>query len=110
MERHSSYVARAQYGLQGWKRSRIYPDFIFAAMEKNGTRQVTILETKGDQLDNADTAYKRERLSVLSDSFAWDKTVSSSELELVSDTGESVACTLILMGGWNAKLPEYLGK
>lgn len=101
-------VARAQYGLQGWKRSRIYPDFIFAATENSGSRQITVLETKGDHLDNADTAYKRELLSVLSDNFAWDKTTASGELELISDTGETVACTLILMSEWEAKLPEYL--
>ena len=101
-------VARAQYGLQGWKRSRIYPDFIFAATENNGSRQITVLETKGDQLDNADTAYKREFLSVLSDNFAWDNTTASGELELVSNTGETISCTLILMSEWKAKLPKYL--
>ncbi|GAA6198712.1 hypothetical protein NBRC116598_41570 [Pseudophaeobacter arcticus] len=101
-------VARFQYGLQGWKRSRIYPDFIFAATENNGARQITVLETKGDQLDNADTAYKRELLSVLSENFAWDNSTASGELELVSDTGETVDCTLILMSEWKAKLPEYL--
>ena len=36
-------VARKQYGLQGWKRSRIYPDFIFAASESGGSRQITVL-------------------------------------------------------------------
>ena len=101
-------VARAQFGLQGWKRSRIYPDFIFAAAKENDARQITILETKGDQLDNADTSYKREVLSVLSDSFRWDKTTPSGELELVADTGETVTCTLILMSEWKAKLPSYL--
>ncbi|MCK0104383.1 DEAD/DEAH box helicase family protein [Pseudohalocynthiibacter sp. F2068] len=102
-------VARWQYGLQGWKRSRIYPDFIFAATEENGERQLTVLETKGDQLDNADTAYKRDVLTVLSNNFSWDNTAQSGELELISDTGETVACTLILMSEWKAKLPEYLG-
>jgi type III restriction enzyme len=102
-------VARAQYGLQGWKRSRVYPDFIFAATDDGGSRRITVLETKGDQLDNLDTAYKRELLSVLSDNFAWDASASSGELELVSDTGETVFCTLILMSEWKAKLPEYLG-
>ncbi len=103
-------VARAQYGLQGWKRSRIYPDFIFAATEKSGSRQITVLETKGDQLDNADTAYKRELLSVLSNNFVWDHTTKSGELELVSDTGETVACTLILMSEWKKQLPKYLSQ
>lgn len=101
-------VARAQYGLQGWKRARIYPDFIFAATENNGSRQITVLETKGDHLDNADTDYKRKLLSVLSENFAWDRAATNGELELITNTGETVACTLILMTEWEAKLPEFL--
>ncbi|PID35475.1 MAG: hypothetical protein CR993_09850 [Rhodobacterales bacterium] len=101
-------VAKSQYGLQGWKRNRIFPDFIFAATKDDGKRRMTVLETKGDQLDNADTAYKRDLLSVLSESFVWDQTRPSGELELVTDTGETVECTLILMSEWSAKLPEYL--
>ena len=101
-------VAKSQYGLQGWKRNRIFPDFIFAASKDDGNRRLTVLETKGDQLDNADTAYKREVLSTLSENFAWDQTKPSGELELVTDTGETVSCNLILMRDWPTKLPEYL--
>ena len=56
--------------------------------------KITILETRGDQLDNADTAYKREVLSVLSDNFRWDKTTPSGELELVAETGKTVTAHL----------------
>ncbi len=101
-------VAKSQYGLQGWRRNRIFPDFIFAALKGDGNRRLTVLETKGDQLDNADTAYKRELLSVLSNNFAWDQTKPSGELELIAESGETVACTLILMSDWQTKLPDYL--
>jgi type III restriction enzyme len=37
---------------------------------------MVVLKTKGDQLDNLDTAYKRELLSVMSDAFAWDSSGS----------------------------------
>jgi len=102
-------VAKSQYGLLGWKRNRIFPDFIFAASQSDGKRRVTVLETKGDHLDNADTDYKREVLSVLSDNFSWDQTQPSGELELVTETSETVQCTLILMSDWPARLPGYLG-
>jgi type III restriction enzyme len=69
---------------------------------------LTVLETKGDQLDNADTAYKRDVLSVLSGAFVWDQTQPTGELELVTDTGETVECALILMSEWEARLPTYL--
>lgn len=43
-------VALAQwgYGLQGWKRGRIYPDFLFAVSGEGAARRIVALETKGD--------------------------------------------------------------
>jgi type III restriction enzyme len=101
-------VARAQYGLQGWRRAKIYPDFIFAVQRAGKSSRITVLETKGDQLDNLDTAYKRDVLKLMSDSFAWDTAVSAGTLELVKARGETVECTLILMSDWKTKLPKYL--
>jgi type III restriction enzyme len=100
-------VARRQYGIQGWRKAKIYPDFIFAVQRDGESRRITVLETKGDQLDNLDTAYKREALSFLSDHFQWDEATSVGELELVNK-GETVEGTLILMSDWKAKLPAYL--
>lgn len=100
-------VARTQYGIQGWKKAKIYPDFIFAVLRDGEAKRITVLETKGDQLDNLDTAYKREALSFLSDHFRWDEATPVGELELVNN-GETVEGTLILMSEWKAKLPAYL--
>jgi type III restriction enzyme len=101
-------VARTQYGIQGWKKAKIYPDFIFAVHDGGETKRITILETKGDQLDNLDTAYKRDVLDFLSANFAWDSYTPAGELELVKKNGETVRGTLILMSEWKAKLPNYL--
>ena len=101
-------VARSQYGIQGWKKGKIYPDFIFAVQTDGSANRITVLETKGDQLDNLDTAYKREVLSFLSDNFEWDDYTPAGELELVKNNGETVQCTLILMRDWKARLPAYL--
>ncbi len=100
-------VARTQYGIQGWKKAKIYPDFIFAVQRQGEAKRITVLETKGDQLDNLDTAYKREALAFLSDHFEWDEATPVGELELVNN-GETVEGTLILMSEWKAKLPAYL--
>lgn len=100
-------VARTQYGIQGWKKAKIYPDFIFAVQRDGEAKRITVLETKGDQLDNLDTAYKREALAFLSDHFEWDDATPVGELELVNN-GETVEGTLILMSEWKAKLPAYL--
>jgi type III restriction enzyme len=100
-------VARAQYGIQGWRKARIYPDFIFAVRGEGADKRIIVLETKGDQLDNLDTAYKRDVLTFLSDNFAWDDYVPAGELSLVNE-GEIIQGTLILMSEWKAKLPQYL--
>ncbi len=101
-------VARSQYGLQGWRRAKVYPDFIFAIQNNGKLKRITVLETKGDQLDNLDTAYKREMLRFLSSHFAWDTTVPAGTLELIKSNGETVECALILMSEWETKLPGYL--
>ncbi|MQX38532.1 type III restriction endonuclease subunit R [Roseospira navarrensis] len=101
-------VARKQYSIQGWKRAKIYPDFIFAVQGEGEAQRISVLETKGDQLDNLDTAYKREVLEFMSGNFQWDDATPAGELELVQNNGETVNCTLILMSEWKTKLPEYL--
>ena len=100
-------VARTQYGIQGWKKGKIYPDFIFAVQTDGAASRITVLETKGDQLDNLDTAYKRDVMSFLSDNFSWDDCTPAGELELVKNNGETVQCMLILMSEWKAKLPTH---
>ena len=101
-------VARTQYGIQGWRKGKIYPDFIFAVQTDGTANRITVLETKGDQLDNLDTAYKREVLSFLSDSFAWNDCTPAGELELVRNNGGTVQCALVLMSEWKTILPAYL--
>jgi len=101
-------VARSQYAVQGWRRAKIFPDFIFAVQRKDGSSRITVLETKGDQLDNLDTAYKRDVLDFMSRNFAWDEAVPGGTLELVQKNGETVECALILMSERDRKLPSYL--
>lgn len=101
-------VARTQYGIQGWRKRKIYPDFIFAVREDGATGRIVVLETKGDHLDNLDTAYKREVLDFLSGNFAWDDSIPAGQLELVADGGQTVECALILMSEWRTKLPNLL--
>ena len=68
-------VAISGYGLQDWKRGRIYRDFIFALGGEGAEKRIVALETKGNHLQNPDTDYKRDVLKFLSESFAWDDVV-----------------------------------
>lgn len=108
--------ARSQYGLQGWRRGVVYPDFVFSVRKADGsdkatgeTGRITALETKGDQLaGNLDTEYKRKLLAFLSDHFAWDDTVPTGQLALVTNTGETVNAALVQIGDWKVELPKLL--
>jgi len=104
-------AARTQYGIQGWKKAKIYPDFIFAVQGEGVTKRITILETKGDQLDNLDTAYKREVLFFLFGVFKRDNSTLVGELDLFTSTDETneiVQGILILMSEWKTELPKHL--
>jgi type III restriction enzyme len=55
-------LSRQDYYLQGWKKGKIYPDFIFAdsdSKRKNDYSKVFVIETKGLHLKNEDTDYKK---------------------------------------------------
>ena len=57
---------QGEYYLQGWKKGRIYPDFVAMANEK----RLLIFETKGEHLSgNPDTEYKRKVLKALEGAF-----------------------------------------
>ena len=101
-------VARTQYGIQGWKKGKIYPDFVFAVQTEGAANRIAVLETKGDHLDNLDTAYKRDVMAFLTDNFSWDDGARAGELEVLRKDGETVHCALILMSEWKTKLPTYL--
>ena len=95
------------YGLQGWRRGRVYPDFLFAIKRPGQNGEVIALETKGDHLQNEDTDYKSALLAALTDGFAWEDTTSVGQLEL-TNTGETVRCELILMKDIKVELPTLL--
>ena len=55
-----------EYYLRGWKRERIYPDFIAMASETNGKPHLLVFETKGEHmLANPDTDYKKRVFETL---------------------------------------------
>ncbi len=55
-------ISRQDYHIQGWKRNKIYPDFIASTVnsdDKNDYGDIYVLETKGIHLKNEDTVYKQ---------------------------------------------------
>ena len=54
--------SRRGYYVQGWGKERIYPDFLVGKRNPKDSEdydKILVIETKGRQLDNPDTTYKR---------------------------------------------------
>lgn len=98
-------VARSNYFVQGWKRDKIYPDFIFAVQRRDANDKVVVLEMKGEHLKgNDDTQYKRDVLQLMSQAFSFERV---GELDLV-DGGTDVECGLVMFKDWQTELPKRL--
>ena len=100
-------LALRQYGLQGWKPEKMYPDFIFEIKREGDVNKVVVLETKGAFLDNPDTDYKRDVLETLSRVFTWDRSFPFGELELVENSGKTVEGALIFMDEKETELAKF---
>lgn len=104
-------VARKQFSVQGWRREKIYPDFIFAVQNNEGSTRTVVLEMKGIHLaGNADTEYKKAVLQLVSQYFGHDTTIPAGKLEIIKPDGERVECDLVLMNEWKTRLPMFLKK
>ena len=101
-------VARQHYSVQGWRREKIYPDFIFALQRDGVASRLVVLEMKGDHLaGNPDTRYKQVVLQLMTEAFAVDCADPVGTLELVVEAGVTVECDLVLMKDWRTRLPGY---
>ena len=112
-------VAKSQYGLQGWKRHKVYPDFVFGLQEQGGQRRTVLLETKGAHLaGSTDTGYKQALLQRLESAFRDERWTAVGQLALTQagdpashpagNSGDHLAlsCELLLDTGWQGALEQ----
>lgn len=98
-------VAKTQYGLQGWRRDKVYPDFVFAKLDADASQTLVVMETKGLQLKNTeDTVYKQRLLARLAEMYRSGGLKRAGELELVSRQGTRVVCDLVFGDEWRGAL------
>ncbi len=99
-------IPRQGYYLQGWQKSRIYSDFVFATRNGDGSdlRKVFVLETKGLHLKNENTAYKQSVFALCNQHAkkkAWN--------DLVPDMrGKEISYEVIFQDEWEKRLNELL--
>lgn len=93
-------ASRQEYGLQGWQRNKIYPDFIACRDES----RLFILETKGLQLKgNDDTEYKRRLFDLLNSAYS----VGTMDLPS-SDGGASVSLHMLMQDDFKEEATRLL--
>lgn len=85
-----------EYAVQGWKRDKIYPDFLIL---KEGD-QYLFVETKGNHLKNPDSQYKQKVFKHLSE-YA-NKEIG--EFELVTKKQKNIKFNLVYEDKWENEL------
>jgi type III restriction enzyme len=95
--------------IQGWRKNRVYPDFIFARERTGGTGKIFVWEMKGDQLEgNLDTIYMRKLLKAMKTHYRAEDGVKAGTLQLIGQAGEAIECDLVLMSEWKTGVLEKL--
>jgi type III restriction enzyme len=100
---------KQDYGIQGWRKNVIYPDFIFTKSKKGSKEsfnKVYVVETKGIHLKNEDTDYKKAVFNLCNQEakeIDWDtlgKVFNDKELQF----------EVVYEDEWQNKFNEYFVK
>lgn len=84
-------TSRGPWGLQGWRRHKVYPDFL---MRLSGDgRRLLVLETKGKQLDNDDSRFKRDLMAALQAAY---RQPPAGEVDLFDDSPDAMKFLMLL--------------
>lgn len=99
-------AVQADWYLDGWKKKRVFPDFLVALEETDGKpSKLVVVETKGLHLKNEDTDYKRKLFETLERHS--DGGVPVGELTLEAKPG-TMRFRLVLEGDWKSQVDAAL--
>lgn len=101
-------LSRQDYFIQGWRKNKIYPDFIFTDTSPNNLndyRTIYVVETKGLHLQNEDTAYKTNVFEFCN-SLGKQKDWRELNLEF---KGRKVEFQVIFENEWRNRINQILG-
>jgi type III restriction enzyme len=84
-------ASRGAWGLQGWRRHKVYPDFLIRRDGKS--ERLLVLETKGKHLDNDDTKFKRDLMCALQGAY---RKPSAGEVELFDDSPDAMKFAMLM--------------
>lgn len=88
--------AKNDYYLQGWKKSKVFPDFLcWMEMDgDDGAARLLALETKGKHLDGSDTAWKERLFDILQETYESGQELG--QLELTDKQAEKMTFKLLM--------------
>lgn len=96
---HRLGVKGTEYYVQGWKRDRIYPDFLIKLHIKgNGISKMQFVETKGNHLNNSDSQYKKQVFDYINQ-FIGKNIKSVGEMKFVNSQ-ETLAFNMVFENEW----------
>jgi len=100
---------KGDWGLRGWRRESIYPDFVVCA-HLNGQECIVAIETKGAHLvGNDDTTYKKAVLAALQSAYLADKVGAKGDGKLAPpDVAQSFIGLMLEETSWQTALAAVL--
>lgn len=101
-------AARQGYFLQGWRRDRVYPDFI-ACLERDKTepKRLVVFETKGLHLaGNTDTCYKERLFKTLE--AAYQNATEHGEFTAHLPNEKPMSFRLLFEDNWKASVDNLI--
>lgn len=93
-------AVKQDYFLQGWRRDRVYPDFLVCLDQReNEPQRVIAFETKGLHLKgNSDTEYKQKLLATLEEAYL--NTTDHGTMHAVAPDGQFMSFRLLFENTW----------
>jgi type III restriction enzyme len=97
-------AARREWGLQGWMKNKVYPDFLIHLDTEGETARLLVLETKGKFLEgSADTEFKSKFFDMLEK--AYSEGYEAGEVELFDDAPDHMRFRILIEeGAWKSEL------
>ncbi|MDR3490054.1 MAG: hypothetical protein P4M05_34895, partial [Bradyrhizobium sp.] len=101
-------AARRDWGLQGWMKNKVYPDFLIHLDAEKDVARFLVLETKGKHLEGSeDTEFKSKFFKLLEE--AYTKGIEAGEVDLFDDRPDEMRFRISIQeSAWEPDLEKIL--
>lgn len=101
-------AARREWGLQGWMKNKVYPDFLVHLDVDKEIARLLVLETKGKHLEGSeDTAFKEKFFKLLED--AYTHGIEAGEVDLFAERPDEMRFRILIQEeAWQPELEKAL--